>query len=152
MKKPKWLLLLYFILTPIILSFVIQLLIPNLKEYYSGLEKPFNLPSYVFPIAWNILYVLMGIAAYLVYTEKGYNNSIKFYYIQLFFNVLWTLIFFGFHWMLVSVIWIITLLILVVITAYKFYKDKKVSGYLFIPYILWLLFATYLNIAIYILN
>ena len=68
------------------------------------------------------------------------------------FNYLWTIIFFVFKLRLLSVLWIIILDVLVIIMTYQFYKQNKLSGILVIPYVLWLLFATYLNISIYFLN
>lgn len=152
MKKISWGSLLYFILLPIVISFLIQMMIPDVKGFYNDLEKPFRLPTIVFPIVWNTIFVLIGIAAYLIYKEKGYGKEIRIFYIQLFFNFTWTILFFGFHLLGISVIWIIMLFILVIINAICFYKVNKISGLLFIPYILWLIIASYLNIAIYFLN
>ena len=121
---------------------------------YNDLIKPIvSPPGIVFPIAWTIIYLLIGIS-YTLLKEKGEvpKETQQLYYTQLIFNYLWTFIFFVFRLRLLSVLWIIILDVLVIIMTYQFYKQNKLSGILLIPYILWLLFATYLNISIYFLN
>ena len=121
---------------------------------YNDLIKPIvSPPGIVFPIAWTIIYLLIGIS-YTLLKEKGEvpKETQQLYYTQLIFNYLWTFIFFVFRLRLLSVLWIIILDVLVIIMTYQFYKQNKLSGILLIPYVLWLLFATYLNISIYFLN
>ena len=121
---------------------------------YNDLMKPtLSPPGIVFPIAWTIIYLLIGIS-YTFLKEKGEvpKETKQLYYIQLIFNYLWTFIFFVFKLRLLSVLWIIILDVLVICMIYQFYKQNKISGILLIPYILWLFFATYLNISIYFLN
>ncbi len=121
---------------------------------YNDLIKPtLSPPGIVFPIAWTIIYLLIGIS-YTLLKEKGEvpKETKQLYYTQLIFNYLWTFIFFVFRLRLLSVLWIIILDVLVIIMTYQFYKQNKLSGFLLIPYVLWLLFATYLNISIYFLN
>ena len=121
---------------------------------YNDLIKPIvSPPGIVFPIAWTIIYLLIGIS-YTLLKEKGEvpKETQQLYYTQLIFNYLWTFIFFVLRLRLLSVLWIIILDILVIIMTYQFYKQNKISGILLIPYVLWLLFATYLNISIYFLN
>ena len=123
---------------------------------YKDLVKPtLSPPGIVFPIAWTIMYLLIGIS-YTLLKEKGKvpKETKQLYYTQLIFNYLWTFIFFVFIFRLrlLSVLWIIILDILVILMTYQFYKQNKISGILLIPYVLWLLFATYLNISIYFLN
>ena len=121
---------------------------------YNDLIKPtLSPPGIVFPIAWTIIYLLIGIS-YTLLKEKGEvpKETKQLYYAQLIFNYLWTFIFFVFELRLLSVLWIIILDVLVIVMTYQFYKQNKLSGILLIPYVLWLLFATYLNISIYFLN
>ncbi len=121
---------------------------------YNDLIKPtLSPPGIVFPIAWTIIYLLIGIS-YTLLKEKGEvpKETKQLYYTQLIFNYLWTFIFFVFRLRLLSVLWIIILDVLVIIMTYQFYKQNKLSGILLIPYVLWLFFATYLNISIYFLN
>ena len=121
---------------------------------YNDLIKPIlSPPGIIFPIAWTIIYLLIGIS-YTLLKEKGevQKETKQLYYSQLLFNYLWTFIFFVFRLRLLSVLWIIILDVLVIVMTYQFYKQNKLSGILLIPYILWLIFATYLNISIYFLN
>ena len=106
-------------------------------------------PGITFPIVWTILYILMGISAYLI-SQKDKVPTI--YYIQLFVNALWSIIFFVFKLRLLAFFWIVLLIFLVVIMIYKFYKIDKTAAYLQIPYLLWIAFASYLNLSIYLLN
>ena len=121
------------------------------------INKPwFSPPAIVFPIAWTALYILMGISTYLVCenkTDKKFKKRACFIYLaQLLVNVLWTPLFFRFKLYLLSFFWILLLIILVGIMIIKFYKIKPLAGYLQIPYILWLIFASILNFSIYLLN
>ena len=121
---------------------------------YNDLMKPtLSPPGIVFPIAWTIIYLLSGIS-YTFLKEKGEvpKETKQLYYGQLLFNYLWTFIFFVFQLRLLSVLWIIILDVLVICMICQFYKQNKISEILLIPYILWLFFATYLNISIYFLN
>lgn len=117
----------------------------------SDLIKPMFFPKdIVFPIAWSILYLLMTISLYI--TTKKDNELYPIYFAQLIVNAIWTPLFFGFKLYLFSFLWIILLIVLVIMMTYKMFMKNKVSAYLQIPYILWLLFAMYLNLAIYLLN
>lgn len=107
-------------------------------------------PNILFPIVWTILYILMSISVFLA--TKDNNEPYTIYVIQLIVNALWTVIFFGFDFKLLGFIWILFLIVLVAIMIYKFYKENKLAAFLQIPYLLWLMFAAYLNMAIYLLN
>lgn len=144
----------------LIICIVITFLIGNLfaifidTSSYNGLNKIINLPGYIFPIVWSILYLIMGITLFLILKS---NNELKYqairiYFIQLLVNSLWTLFFFKFNLYLFSYIWIILLIILVIIMIIKFYKIKIITGILNIFYLLWLIFASILNLGIVILN
>jgi len=124
-------------------------------DIYSEIEKPaLAPPSIVFPIAWTILYTLMAISAYIVSQSNCENKSsaLTIFYIQLAVNFVWPLIFFNLQAFFVSLLWLILLVALVVVMIIQFYKCKPISAYLQIPYLLWLLFATYLNFSISIMN
>lgn len=122
-------------------------------EFYKSLEKPFNLPSIVFPIVWSILFILMSISLYIISeNKKTETKSYILYFVQLFVNSLWTLFFFKFKLFLFSFLWIFVILFFVILMIMNFYKINKTSAYLQIPYVLWLLFAGFLNYSIYYLN
>ena len=141
------------ILIPVIIGGIVGLIISKSIDYNS-LQKPFLAPpSILFPIMWTILYILMGIS----YGILDSNNLIAakqniIYYLQLFVNALWSIFFFTLKWRLFSFIWIIFLDLLVFVMLFIFYKKNKLSGLLQIPYLLWMLFASYLNISIYLMN
>ena len=154
MKKLNLRSLLYYTTIPLMLAFTISMLIPNFGDYYDSLKKPFALDSKVFIIAWSILYVLMGISAYLVDNSNKENikSSLLLYYLQLFVNLMWPIVFFWLKKTLLALGIIILLTLMVAVLIIKFFKIKKISAYLLIPYLLWLLFATYLNLQIFIYN
>ncbi|MCX6773709.1 MAG: tryptophan-rich sensory protein [Candidatus Micrarchaeota archaeon] len=130
---------------------------PSIQGWYSSLNKPFfNPPNWVFGPVWTLLYVLMGIAAYLVYEKgikkKNVKEALAFFGAQLFLNVLWSLLFFGLHSPLCGLLCIIALWVMIALTMKKFYMISRTAGLLFIPYILWVSFAAILNLFIWGLN
>lgn len=141
------------ILIPVIIGGLVGLLISNSIDYESLIQPPLAPPSIVFPIVWSILYILMGVSYGILESNSLVDSNINIiYYLQLFVNALWSIFFFVFKWRLFSFIWIILLAILVIIMIIKFYNKNKVAGLLQIPYLLWVLFASYLNLSIYLLN
>ena len=141
------------ILFPVIIGGIVGFIISGSIDYDS-LQKPYLAPQgIVFPIVWTILYILMGISYGILKIEDKDDFEIKrVYYLQLFVNALWSIIFFTFKWRFFAFLWIILLDILIITMIIDFYKKNKVVGVLQIPYLIWSLFATYLNLAIYILN
>ena len=141
------------ILIPVILGGIVGLIISNFIDYNS-LEKPYlSPPSITFPIAWSILYVLMGISYGILDVNSLVDSKINLiYYLQLCVNLLWSIFFFVLKWRFFSFLWILLLLVLVIIMIIKFYEKNKTAGLLQIPYLLWVVFATYLNLGIYLLN
>lgn len=145
----------YFIsiLLPVIVGVVVGL-ITSPSIMYSYLVKPtLSPPNYLFPILWTILYILMGFS-YGRLKVLGINDDKidTIYYMQLFVNAMLSFFFFTFDWKLFSFIWILLLDILVFIMIYCFYKKNKLAGLLQIPYLIWIIFASYLNFATYLLN
>ena len=141
------------ILIPVLVGGIVGILISGSMDY-NVLEKPFlSPPSILFPIVWTILYILMGVS-YGIIKDKGLMDSeTKFiYYLQLFVNAIWPIIFFVFKWRLFAFIWILLLDVLVIVMLTNFYNKNKLAGLLQIPYLIWILFATYLNLAFYLLN
>ena len=125
-------------------------------DSFASLNKPpLSPPGWLFPVVWSILYILMGISSYLI-TESGKparsKTALTVYGVQLFFNFMWSIIFFNFEAYLFAFIWLLALLALVIINAVLFYRIDRRAGLLFIPYILWVIFAGYLNFGIFLLN
>lgn len=136
----------------LVITFIIGL-VPSLfiNNDTSYLVKPALFPKeIVFPIVWNILYFLMSISVYL--STKNNNKIYLIYFLQLIVNSLWSVFFFVAKWYLFSFFWIILLFILVVIMVNKMILENKKAGLLQILYMIWLLFAAYLNLSIYLLN
>ena len=144
------------ILIPLAVGGLSALLTMGSMESFEQLNKPpLSPPGWLFPVVWSVLFILMGIASYLVYVSPKTDerkSALTFYAVQLFFNFVWSLLFFNLEAYLFAFIWLVALWVLIIITAIKFYRISKPSGYLLIPYILWVTFAGYLNLAIYILN
>lgn len=144
---------LFYLFFPLLIGGIVSLLIKNSIDYETLILPPLAPPKILFPIAWTIIYLLMGISYYLL--KKRQKNLIKesfIYYFQLFVNALWSILFFLLKWRLVSCFWIILLDILVIMLISLFLKKEKISAYLNLPYLIWILFATYLTIGIYLLN
>ena len=112
-------------------------------------------PMILFPVVWTVLYILMGVGAARVYLEGakvGKNRCLNLYVVQLVFNFFWSLIFFNARAYGFAFLWLLILLFFVIWMTFCFWTTAKLSGILQIPYILWLLFAAYLNFAIWQLN
>ncbi len=143
----------FYLFLPIVLGSIVGFVISGSIDY-SNLNKPFLAPPKIlFPIAWSIIYLLLGISYFLFKKVSPNNKKVDIiYYVALTINLLWSLIFFLLKWRFVSILWIILLDIFVIYLVYLFFKESKITFYLNIPYILWLILATYLTIGIYILN
>lgn len=142
-----------YIILPLLVGGIVGFIISNFIQYES-LNKPFlSPPQIVFPIVWTIIYILMGIS-YGILNKKNLHDkrSKSLYFLQLFVNAFWSIFFFVFEWRLFAFIWILLLDILVILMTINFYTKNKLAGVLQIPYIIWILFASYLNLGFYILN
>ena len=131
--------------------------IPQIKSWYIYLHKPvFNPPNWLFGPVWTILYIMIGISAYLIWT--GDSTRIHFikartiYIIQLVLNFSWSIVFFGMHQILMALIVIVLLWASIVININAFSKINKIAAWLLVPYLLWVSFAGLLNFSIYVLN
>lgn len=141
------------ILIPVVVGGIVGLIISSSIDYNLLKQPPLSPPSILFPIVWSILYILMGISYGILDSNLLVDSGINsIYYLQLFVNALWSIFFFVFKWRFFSFLWILLLLALVVIMIVRFYRKNKASGLLQIPYLLWILFATYLNLGVYLLN
>lgn len=155
MKKIKISDLLIYIVSAELVGALSALFTGNAFAFYNELIKPpLSPPGWVFPITWALLYALMGISAYLVHTADadGKRTAFIVYWMQLGINFMWTIVFFRLRMVGLSIAVILLLLALIAVMLIVFYRVRKVSAYLNIPYLLWTLFAAYLNIGIFILN
>lgn len=140
-------------LLPIIGGVLVGLIISGYMNYGDMVKPPLSPPSIIFPIVWTILYILMGISYFIATKDKENDKDLnQIYILQLLVNFFWPIIFFVLKMYFTAFLWIILLLILVIVMIKELLKNNKISGYLQIPYLIWLLFATYLNIGIFLLN
>ena len=140
-------------LLPIVGGVLVGLIISGYMNYGDMVKPPLSPPSYIFPIVWTILYILMGISYFIATKDNGNDKELnQIYILQLLVNFFWPIIFFVLKMYFTAFFWIILLLILVIIMIKELLKNNKISGCLQIPYLIWLLFATYLNIGIFLLN
>lgn len=126
-----------------------------IKTWFTTLNKPsFNPPNYLFGPVWTVLYILMGISLYYIITTTHQlkNKALVLFVIQLFLNLWWSLIFFYWHNIGLALVDIILMWASIIACIYIFLRIKPVAAYLFIPYFIWVTFATALNVAIYFLN
>ena len=132
------------ILIPLAVGTMSALFSGNMSSYSILTQPAFSPPGFIFPVVWTILYILMGASSYIVYSSNSPNKSkaLVLYCIQLFFNFCWSIIFFGLDLFLFAFIWLIALILIV----------NPLSAYLQIPYLIWCIFAAYLNFSIFLLN
>lgn len=146
------------ILIPLAVGGVSALITRGNMDLYSTINAPpLAPPAWLFPVVWTILYILMGISSAMIYTDRVASDSDKksalyTYGLSLIFNFFWSIIFFNLRAFLFAFLWLLALLFLIVRTIMKYLKINKTAAYLQIPYLLWVTFAGYLNLAIYILN
>lgn len=129
----------------------------NMNIYEEVSTPPLSPPSFLFPVVWTVLFVLMGISAAMVLTTGTSplvkrKNALSVYGMSLFFNFFWSIIFFNLRAFLFAFVWLIVLLALIILTIVKYFKINRTAAYLQIPYALWVTFAGYLNLGIFILN
>lgn len=147
-----------FVLLPLLVGAVGAVFtLSAIPTWYATLARPwFAPPNWLFGPAWTVLYILMGVASFLVYqkreTDPGVDGALKVYGLQLFINLLWSLIFFGLQSILGGFITILLLWVLILVTIRRFYPVSPTAGLLLVPYLAWVSFATILNFAILQLN
>lgn len=141
------------ILLPVILGSIVGFIISGSMDYNQLEQPPLSPPAWLFPIVWTILYILMGIS-FAILKEKGLDDSeaSRIYNAQLIANLAWPIVFFVFKWRLFAFFWLLLLIGLVAKMIIEFYKRNNLSGILQIPYIVWLIYAAYLNLGVYLLN
>lgn len=157
MKKCKISDLLIYILSAELVGVVSSLFAGNFSDIYLTLDKPpLSPPEIVFPIVWSILYALMGASACIIGAsnadKKEVQSALRIYCIQLLVNFSWSIVFFRFQAFWTAVIVIVALLVLIIVMIVKFYRINRVAAFINIPYLVWVIFASYLNIATAIIN
>ncbi len=157
MKKHSIVDLLIYIVSAEAVGALSALFSGGFGDFFTKYEKPPLLPpSWLFPVVWTILYALMGISAYLISSsgedDCSKSRALKLYWIQLAVNFSWSIVFFRFEalWAAVAVILLLLALIIAMILSFK--KIRPSAAYINIPYLLWVTFASYLTIAIAIIN
>ena len=125
-----------------------------MKEFATLDQPPLSPPGWLFPVVWTVLFILMGIAAYLIWVENASDRktALWLYGVQLAFNFLWTIIFFNTERRGFALGWLVILWVLILVTTVRFWKQSPTAGKLLIPYILWVTFAGYLNAGVWYLN
>lgn len=125
-------------------------------SWYELLEKPaWTPPNWVFPVVWPLLYLCMGIAAWMIWNEYGFDkgkNELRLFLVQLVLNAAWSWLFFGQHDIAVALAEIMMLWLAICFTMMLFWKKNPIAGYLMLPYLLWVSYATALNFVIWQLN
>ena len=129
----------------------------NMSLYSEINSPPLAPPAWLFPVAWTVLYVLMGISSALVYIDRkaepiAAKAALTSYAVSLVFNFFWSIIFFNLRAYLFAFLWLAAMLYFIIRTILLYKKVKPLAAYLQLPYALWVAFAGYLNIAIYFLN
>lgn len=152
--KIEWKKLLLCLAVPLGVGALSAFLTSDSMAVFSKLHQPpLSPPGWLFPVVWTILYILMGIASYLVWTSgKPYRTAGVVYGVQLAFNFVWPLLFFNLSLYGVAFIWLVFLWVLILANIVVFYRVSKPAGLLLLPYLLWVTFAGYLNLSIYLLN
>lgn len=145
---------LLFALITLGLGFVVSFLMGGFELYDDVVKPPFSPPGFLFPIFWTILYILIGLSAGIVAESNDLDKqyAIKLYFVQLFINLLWPIIFFTLKAPRFALFWLVLLIIAALLTFKNFSSISKRAGTLFLPYIVWLFYAFYLNFGIVVLN
>ncbi len=156
MKKFDWKPLLIAVLIPVVLigGGTALATMGAMTEYGELNRPPLSPPGWLFPVVWNLLFIMMGIASYLVWKNGGSGRltPLTIYGVQLVVNFLWSLVFFNMksYWLAFAVLLVLWVLILVTIAMFA--KVNKAAAWLLVPYLLWVTFAAYLNIGVALLN
>ena len=154
MTKNKYLSLFLILLITFIASAIGGFTTASFKEpWYSEIILPsFNPPSWVFGPVWTILYVFMSVAAWSTWKKTLDKKILLIYFVHLFFNAIWSIIFFGFHKIGLALIDLVIIISFIILLMKIYYKNNLISFYLIIPYFLWSSYALILNTSIYFLN
>ena len=152
--KNKYLSLIILLLITFIAPMIGSYATATFKEpWYSEIILPsFNPPSWVFAPVWSTLYLLMALAIWKIWINSSDTRLLKIYFVHLFFNSTWSIIFFGFHLISLALINLIIILFFILYLMKEYFIRDKISFYLMIPYLGWSSYALILNISIFLLN
>jgi benzodiazapine receptor len=152
-RPTTWVVLPGFLAAVAVVALVGGLAAGSAAATYRALELPaFAPPSWLFGPVWTVLYVLMAVAAWLVWRESGWNRALTLWSVQLVLNLAWTPLFFSAGWYAAALVDIVALLVLVALTVVAAARSSRLAAGLLVPYLLWVAFATALNAAIVVLN
>lgn len=156
-KKIRWKELILSLAIPLAVGGMSSLITKDAMKSFGALHQPLlSPPAWMFPVVWTVLYLLMGLACYHVVTSEASaprrRRALTFYGLQLAANFLWSMLFFLLGLYLTAFLWILVLWLLIFVCTLLFYYIRSGAGKLMIPYILWVTFAAYLNLGIYLLN
>ena len=145
------------ILIPLAIGGLAALLTMGSMQDFEALNQPpLSPPGWLFPVVWTVLYTLMGIASYIVLetpsSPDATKDAFKMYFLQLGFNFFWSIIFFTLGAYEIAFAWLVVLLALIILTTTRFWHINRLAGILMLPYIAWVIFAGYLNLAIACMN
>ena len=154
--KIDWKKLLICLAIPLAVGGSATLITGGMGDYSAMNRPPLSPPGWVFPVVWSILYLLMGYASYRIFVSNGDREQVRkalyLYGAQLAANFLWPLIFFGAHWYLAAFFLLVALWVLIYLTMRAFAAIDERAGDLLLPYILWVTFAAYLNLGVFLIN
>lgn len=155
--KKKNIINIILIIAPLLIGICSSILTRDMMVEYGTLSKPpLSPPTIVFPIAWTILYLLMGIASAIIYSKEDYSNNrstgLTLHVVQLILNFFWSIIFFNMGQYYFAFIWLVILWLVVFSMMMNYKKISQTAFFLNVPYIVWLTFAGYLNLAVAIMN
>lgn len=121
--------------------------------WYAALDKPsWNPPGWIFGPVWSLLYLMMAVAAWLVWRRIGWQRALWLYFIQLALNAAWTPIFFGAHDLAWALVEIVFMWVAILITMFSFFHASKLAGWMLAPYLVWVTFAAFLNFTLWRMN
>lgn len=155
--KSKWKPRITAVAIPLAVGGLSALLTRDAMKGFAALDQPpLSPPGWLFPVVWTVLFLLMGMASYLVWEAPDprgeRRKALTVYGIQLAVNFLWSIFFFNLGWYLFSFAWIVLLWVLIMDTVLLFWRLSHAAGMLLLPYLIWVTFAGYLNFGIYLLN
>ena len=154
--KNRWRSLVVCLLIPLLVGALSALLTSKGMEAFGALRQPpLSPPAWLFPVVWTVLYVLMGLASWMVVLRRdrpGAKEALAYYGAQLIFNFFWSILFFGAGLYLLAFFWLLALLLLIAVTAVKFGRIHPPAGWILAPYLVWVSFAGYLNLGVFLLN